>query len=157
MDDIIILDGRPAAELTPAQTGKRRVLDRFSDEQVDRATALWESGERRQVVAEYLGITVATLSEFTNYGQLSHFSRRQGRGGGRPAGWKRSTSNARPAYRDPTPREIRERSAEIRKTWTIEDAAIRSARMGPPDGASMRDSIRASGIRVIPASAFEFR
>ena len=156
MEDIVVIGG-PSAELTPAQSGKRRVVDRFTPEQVDRATALWESGERRQVVAEYLGITVATLSEFTNYGQLSHFSRRQGRGGGRPAGWKRCTSNARPGYRDPTPREIAVRSAAIRATWTIEDIAARSARMGPPDGASMRDSIRASGIRVIPASAFEFR
>lgn len=153
MDDIIILGGPEPAELTPAQSGKRRVLDRFTPEQVDRATTLWESGESRQAVAGYLGITVATLSEFTNYGQLRHFSRRQGRGGGRPRGWKRAASNASLGHRDPTPAQIRERSAEIRKTWSIEDAAIRSARMGPPDGASLRDSIRSSGIRVIPVSA----
>lgn len=157
MEDIFVLGGPAPAPLTPAQSGRRRVVDRFTADQVDEATRLWDGGASRQEVAAYLKISVGTLGEFRAYGQLAHLKRRQGSGGGRPRGWRPGAEGLNRTSRDPTPAQIKARAAAIRATWTPEDAQIRANRIDPTGAMSMQTALRTSGVRVYRVGELERR
>ena len=157
MEDIFVLGGPAPAPLTPAQSGTRRVADRFTADQVDEATRLWDGGASRQEVAAFLKVSVGTLGEFRAYGQLAHLKRRQGSGGGRPRGWRPGADGLTRTHRDPTPSEIRQRAAAIRATWSPEDAQARANRIDPTGAMSMQTALKTSGVRVYRLSDIERR
>jgi hypothetical protein len=158
MDDIVALDGLPHAAAKvrrEAARGVRRCGRTVTPEQLAEIEARHAAGASRRELAEIAGVSVAMLGEMWAYGCLAHLPRRQGRGGGRPAGWHPSHGERGPGPGDPSPREIARRAAEVRARWGPHDAQIRSDRMAPAD-ASERDHLRLSGIRIYRASDLRF-
>jgi hypothetical protein len=151
--DIITLGG-PEPSRKRAR-GTRVCRSHFTDEQVAEVRRMWGESSRAEIAA-YLGISVGSLQEHSSYGIFRDLPRRQGRGGGRPVGFRVGDDDMGPGYRDPSPKEIEMRAAEIRSRWTLEDAQVRCNRMAPPE-APMWDHARLSGIRIIPTSAFQTR
>ena len=101
------------AEKQVAHKNLRHGSDRklLTEEQVDRAVALWPSHTLAEV-AEELGVGIDRLRARLN-DQLSCLERR-GRGVRPP---NKPASAYFESTRDPTPDEIRVRSAEVRRAW----------------------------------------
>jgi hypothetical protein len=80
----------------------------LSQEQVATVERLWSSGEPVTVICEAVGITRDTLIERRRPGeQLAHLGRRV-----------RGVGPKNIGAPDPTPEEIRDRTAAIRATWS---------------------------------------
>lgn len=68
---------------------------------------LWESGESMSAIAHELNVATFTLNAIRK--RLGY-----------PPRTPQNRARARNNYRDPTPEEIKERSAAIRATWSAE-------------------------------------
>ena len=147
-----VFDGVAEPVAAKRVRGHRQPRARFSPEQIATVEQMWSAGASRGEVASFLQVSVGVLAEHTSYGQLAHLERRQGRGGGRPVGWKPGIEGLNRTHRDPTPQQIRRACLEIRSRWSPEDAAIRCARMDPRPGAEFAASIKTAGIRVYRVS-----
>ena len=81
----------------------------LTTEQADTIRSLWNNGLRRDEIAAAAGLTVDSLIAAKRELNLPRLRQ----------------SGGRVATVDPTHAEIREACAEIRKTWTVEEHAIR--------------------------------
>jgi hypothetical protein len=96
-------------------------------EQIATATTLWDAGESRTTVAAAIGVSVATLADLRAPGRsLASLTNRQGRGGGRPLGWRPGADEQEPSQREK--HEWRQRQEAVRDSWSFEERMARDVR-----------------------------